>query len=1037
MPMPSPPSHARVLVVGGGPAGSYAATALAREGFDVVLFEATTFPRYHVGEASSPPCDTTCDLSAQRTRWQPPVLPIRFPFSLTLSLFSLFIGRRYIARRRHEIQPAQARRMYVIFSSDTDFVALGANNSAWNVARADFDALLIGHARDEGVRVFQNTKVTSVEFDSDGRPISATWVRTDSSSPPPSTPATPNVSLPPSPPPSPVPSIMEPEACITFDFLIDATGRAGLLSTRYLKNRRYNRALRNVAMWGYWRDTDTYGRGTKAEGAPWFEALTDESGWAWFIPLAGGITSVGIVRDRNAFAQSRSQTHSPTSGTPIPSTPARMHISPVSPFSPSIWAGSSWASSATSIHTTPPSSPTHAKSSSMSFSSPFGFGMFSPGGSLGFGRRVSEDDVCRIRHSTTDAQEAQRTVLGARERYFAALELAPGVKALLGKHATIMKGGDPSAGARDLDDEDVEVPSIRHSTTDAQEAQRTVLGARERYFAALELAPGVKALLGKHATIMKGGDPSAGARDLDDEDVEVPSFEEEGSEGGEDRTIRTASDYSYSAATYSGPGFRIVGDAGAFIDPFFSSGVHLAVTSALAAAASISAVARGECEEGEASTWFGLRVAVSYTRFLVVVLSAYKQMRSQNADVLSDIDEDNFDRAFKALRPVIQGNADLGPKLSEVEVQRALDFCSELFTPTTPAEHEAVRVRLAGTSLGSPPPVSTQLPRPSSPLDNVPDLPSSPNAGPTTPKAGRKRSGTIDRVWKWLGNMKGDGPGEQGQPHSPHSPQQMRPARTRRGTISTGDQKGSSSPISDEQQRIIRDTTPPRQDAPPRPLGDALETRALFDVSAPVVSQAVVEDVVRRARQSAGQKAEGLLPACDIGPSFSSPPPRANRPAPLTLAPPPTFKHSTRVDIPPSPSLDPAPTLAPAASLRPPPTLARSAFEPTSLFSSPSIRSAPVPLPQPYSKHAPRPSLALAQPTSNRLSAEEEDEMRRVLAKINARRLIHREHSGLHSLEEEALADEEGGGGMRVRLVRGRLGLERVRMEDMGGEVEG
>jgi hypothetical protein len=38
-------------------------------------------------------------------------------------------------------------------------------------------------------------------------------------------------------------------------------------------------------------------------------------------------------------------------------------------------------------------------------------------------------------------------------------------------------------------------------------------------------------------------------------------------------------------------------------------------------------------------------------RFLVVVLSAYKQMKSQGENVLSDVDEDNFDRAFKFFRP--------------------------------------------------------------------------------------------------------------------------------------------------------------------------------------------------------------------------------------------------------------------------------------------------------------------------------------------------------------------------------------------------
>jgi ribulose 1,5-bisphosphate synthetase/thiazole synthase len=37
--------HAQIVVVGGGPSGSYAASALAREGLEVVLLEATHFPR--------------------------------------------------------------------------------------------------------------------------------------------------------------------------------------------------------------------------------------------------------------------------------------------------------------------------------------------------------------------------------------------------------------------------------------------------------------------------------------------------------------------------------------------------------------------------------------------------------------------------------------------------------------------------------------------------------------------------------------------------------------------------------------------------------------------------------------------------------------------------------------------------------------------------------------------------------------------------------------------------------------------------------
>jgi hypothetical protein len=46
-------------------------------------------------------------------------------------------------------------------------------------------------------------------------------------------------------------------------------------------------------------------------------------------------------------------------------------------------------------------------------------------------------------------------------------------------------------------------------------------------------------------------------------------------------------------------------------------------------------------------------IVIEAPRFLLVVLGAYKQMRAQSEDVLSDVGENNFDKAFEYLRPGI------------------------------------------------------------------------------------------------------------------------------------------------------------------------------------------------------------------------------------------------------------------------------------------------------------------------------------------------------------------------------------------------
>ncbi|KAL8632016.1 hypothetical protein Q9189_002281 [Teloschistes chrysophthalmus] len=158
--------------------------------------------------------------------------------------------------------------------------------------------------------------------------------------------------------------------------------------------------------------------------------------------------------------------------------------------------------------------------------------------------------------------------------------------------------------------------------------------------------------------------------------------------------IKHASDYSYSSSSYASPFVRVVGDAGCFIDPFFSSGVHLALVGGLSAATTICAAIRGDCEESVAAKWHSNKIADGYARFLLVVLSAYRQMRRQDEYLLSDFGADNVDDAFAFFKPVIQGTADSTNAVSHTDLSRTIDFCAQGFGAVDSKERASIFQRM-------------------------------------------------------------------------------------------------------------------------------------------------------------------------------------------------------------------------------------------------------------------------------------------------------------------------------------------------------
>ncbi|NUP15510.1 MAG: FAD-binding protein [Streptomyces sp.] len=95
--------------------------------------------------------------------------------------------------------------------------------------------------------------------------------------------------------------------------------------------------------------------------------------------------------------------------------------------------------------------------------------------------------------------------------------------------------------------------------------------------------------------------------------------------------LRVRKDYSYHHTTFSRPGMVLVGDAACFVDPVFSSGVHLATYSALLAARSINSVLAGLVDEPRAMREFEARYRREYGVFYEFLLSFYEMHHDEDS----------------------------------------------------------------------------------------------------------------------------------------------------------------------------------------------------------------------------------------------------------------------------------------------------------------------------------------------------------------------------------------------------------------------
>jgi FAD-dependent halogenase len=229
-----------VAVVGGGPAGSTAASLLAREGRDVVVFERERFPRYHIGES---------------------LLSATLPILAHVGVLDDVERHGFVKKPGGTfLWGSSAQPWSFWFREDP-----GGYAHAYHVLRSEFDEILLRHAAREGAEVLEATNVEEVRGEGpfqvrarvDGKPIT-----------------------------------------VDARYVVDASGQQALLGRRE-GLREFNPFFKNLAIWSYFADAARM----EGEVRDNILSAAHGEGWCWYIPLHDGTISVGAVVDASRWKE--------------------------------------------------------------------------------------------------------------------------------------------------------------------------------------------------------------------------------------------------------------------------------------------------------------------------------------------------------------------------------------------------------------------------------------------------------------------------------------------------------------------------------------------------------------------------------------------------------------------------------------------------------------------------------------------------------------------------------------------------------------
>lgn len=237
-----------VIVIGGGPSGSTAATLIAQKGYKVQLFERDHFPRFHIGES---------------------LIPHTYDVLERLNLIQTMKASHYTKKYSVQFVTEHGKLSEPFHFDQHD---PHDRSQTWQVRRSEFDHLMLNNARTHGVQVHEGARVLEVLFD--GKRAVGIRVKPEG----------------------------EDERVIKAPVVVDASGQSSLIIDK-LNLREWDPLLKKAAVWTYWK-------GAKREpgqdgGATLVLQTKGKKGWFWYIPLHDDIVSVGVVAAFDYLFQNR------------------------------------------------------------------------------------------------------------------------------------------------------------------------------------------------------------------------------------------------------------------------------------------------------------------------------------------------------------------------------------------------------------------------------------------------------------------------------------------------------------------------------------------------------------------------------------------------------------------------------------------------------------------------------------------------------------------------------------------------------------